>query len=77
MYCKALVEICALKVNLHFVSISGAEEPVSLSGWELGGAEEPAEVVPIPIPGILLVLWTFQNHNSLPGCSRLASRARG
>lgn len=38
------MEIYALKVKPCFVGISGAQEPLSLMGWELGGAERPAEL---------------------------------
>lgn len=47
MYCKALVEIYAPKVKPCFVSISGAEEPLSLMGWEAGGAELGCRICPL------------------------------
>lgn len=56
MYCKALVEIYALKVKPCFVGISGAQEPVFLMGCELGWAARPADLVQdLPLAHTLLL----------------------
>lgn len=57
VYCKALVEICALKAQPCLVAISGAQEPMSLGSWSgRAGLQDP------PVVLLFAMLWTFQNH---------------